>query len=72
MATWLRSEFLGSGVAKEGRGKGRPPPPPNLHKNHSLKKPKSIEKLGGGDTRYILEVKTKSRSKTTTIYWKEA
>jgi hypothetical protein len=29
------------------KGGGRPPPPPpNLHKNHSLKKVKSVEKLG--------------------------
>jgi hypothetical protein len=27
-----------------------PPPPPNRHKNHSLKKAKSVEKLGGGGT----------------------
>ena len=25
-----------------------PPPPPNRHKNHSLRKAKSVEKLGGG------------------------
>jgi hypothetical protein len=38
-----------SGVAKEGGGgeEGRPPPP-NRHKNHSLKKAKSVEKLGEG------------------------
>ena len=24
------------------------PPPPNRHKNHSLRKAKSVEKLGGG------------------------
>ena len=26
----------------------RAPPPPNRHKNHSLRKAKSVEKLGGG------------------------
>ena len=31
-----------SGVAKGGR------PPPQSQKNHSLKKAKSVEKLGGG------------------------
>ena len=37
---------------------GRPPPPPhNRHKNHSLKKAKSVENLGGG-TRYMREAET--------------
>ena len=36
-----------SGVAKGGRG-GQLPPPPQSQKNHSLKKAKSVEKLGGG------------------------
>ena len=46
-----------SGVAKGGaRGGGRPP---NRKKIHSLKKAKSVEKLGGGGgTRYILEAET--------------
>ena len=36
-----------------------PPPLPNRHKNHSLKKAKSVENffLGGG-TRYMLEAET--------------
>jgi hypothetical protein len=32
--------------ARGGGGGGEPPP--NRHKNHSLKKAKSVEKLGGG------------------------
>ena len=37
----------------QGGGEGgTTAPPPNRHKNHSLKKAKSIEKLGGG-TRYM-------------------
>jgi hypothetical protein len=35
-----------SGVAKGGRGGATAPP--NRKKNHSLKKAKSVEKLGGG------------------------
>ena len=38
-----------SGVAKGGRGGGATAPPP-IAKNHSLKKAKSVEKLGGGYT----------------------
>ena len=40
---------------------GRPPPhPPNRHKNHSLKKAKSVENFffGGGGTRYMPEAET--------------
>ena len=46
-----------SGVAKGERG-GATAPPPNRKKNHSLKKAKSVEKLGGGGTRYIPEAET--------------
>jgi hypothetical protein len=44
--------FYYSGVAKggEGGGEGR--------KNHSLKKAKSVEKWGGGGTRYMFEAET--------------
>jgi hypothetical protein len=42
-----------SGVAKGGDR-----PPPQSKKTHSLKKAKSVEKLGGGGTRYILEAET--------------
>ena len=31
---------------------------PNRHKNHSLKKAKSVEKWGGEGTRYMLEAET--------------
>ena len=37
----------GGGGSEEG---GDRLPPPNRHKNHSMKKAKSIEKLGGGYT----------------------
>ena len=43
-----------SGVAKGGDR----PPPPQSKKTHSLKKAKSVEKLGGGGYRYILEAET--------------
>ena len=47
-----------SGVAKGGKGGRAIAPPPNRKKKHSLKKAKSVEKLGGGGTRYILEAET--------------
>ena len=43
-----------SGVAEEGQ-----PPPPNRHKNQSLKKSKSIEKLGGGGEIHVTFSKLK-------------
>ena len=42
-----------SGVAK-GRGGGEGGDRPQSQKNHSLKKAKSVEKLGGGDTLHVM------------------
>ena len=50
---------MSSGVAKGGRGGEGGRSPPQSQKKHSLKKAKSVEKLGGGGgTRYILEAET--------------
>ena len=48
---------FGSSVAQQWRSQGGGDHPPNRKKN-SLKKAKSVEKLGGGGTRYILEGET--------------
>ena len=48
------AKFLGTYISAQWRSQGGrapppPPPPPNRHKNHSLKKAKSVE-MGGGYT----------------------
>ena len=51
---WFR--LINRGVAKGvgGESWGDRSPPPYRHKNHSLKKAKSVEKLGGGgDTFHV-------------------
>ena len=51
----MQVRVLYNGVAEGGER----PPPPNRHKNHSLKKAKSVEKWrGGGGVRNMLEAET--------------
>jgi hypothetical protein len=49
----MQVRVLYNGVAEGGER-----PPPNRHKNHSLKKAKSVEKWRGGGVRNMLEGET--------------
>jgi hypothetical protein len=56
----MRTEFS-CGIAYQWRSQGGArggDRPPNHKKKHYLKKAKSVEKLGGGGTRYIPEAET--------------